>query len=118
MELTENQKATKEVLAQVLIKAWEDENFKKELIATPSEAIEKFTGEKLSLKDGVNISVVDQSDHNTFYFNIPAEPNAEDVELTEEQLEMVAGGGLSDFLKKAAVVALLPAVIVYAYCTK
>ena len=37
--------------------------------------------------------VVDQSEKDTLYFNIPAAPNFEDVELSEEELEMVAGGG-------------------------
>ncbi|MFV0247947.1 MAG: class IIb bacteriocin, lactobin A/cerein 7B family [Tenacibaculum sp.] len=31
-------------------------------------------------------------DTSTIYFDIPAEPNLDELELTEEQLEMVAGG--------------------------
>lgn len=36
--------------------------------------------------------VVDQTKPNTFFFNIPSKPNLEDMELSEEQMEMVAGG--------------------------
>ena len=93
MELTENQKATEEILAQVIVKAWEDETFKKELVEAPFKAIENLTGKKLNLKEGSKMIVTDQTKKDTFYFNIPSKPNIDDLELNEEQLDMVAGGG-------------------------
>ena len=93
METTENQKATKEVLTQVLTQAWSDEKFKNDFIANPEQAIHELTGKKLELKEGTKMIVVDQTEKNTFYFNIPAKLDMEDMELSEEQLELVAGGG-------------------------
>ena len=89
MELTRAQ----EVLQQVINEAWENETFKTELMANPLVAIEKLTGQQLDLKDK-ELVVRDQTDENTIYINIPAEEHLEDLELTEEQLEAVAGGKL------------------------
>lgn len=81
------------MFAKVLAEAWENKSFKTELVANPEQAIKRLTGKSINLKKGNKIVVTDQSEKNTFYFNIPAKPNLEDIELTEEQLEMVAGGG-------------------------
>lgn len=88
MEITAEQK----LLGQVLQKAWENNQFKSELIANPLEAIEEFTGEKLILPQGQKLVVKDQSDESTIYLNIPRKVDTENLELTDEQLEMVAGG--------------------------
>lgn len=87
MEFTQEQK----LYAEIVQKAWEDENFKKELIANPIEAIENLTGKKLNLPKGKTLVVRDQTAEDTVYINIPAAPEV-DAELNEEQLEAVAGG--------------------------
>ncbi|QVY64639.1 NHLP leader peptide family RiPP precursor [Polaribacter sp. Q13] len=89
-------KITKEqqVLQQVINEAWENAEFKKELIANPVAAIEALTGEKLNIPEGKTFVVRDQTDESTVYINIPAEQKLEDVELNEEQLEAVAGGNV------------------------
>ncbi|MGF7219177.1 arginyl-tRNA synthetase [Spirosoma lacussanchae] len=88
MEFTKEQK----LYAQIVQRAWEDAQFKEELVANPVAAIEKLTGQKLSLPEGKRLVVRDQTDEATAYINIPAKQNTEDVELNEEQLESVAGG--------------------------
>lgn len=88
MEFTQNQKA----YAEIVQKAWEDPQFKSELVANPAEAIEKTTGQKLNLPAGKKLVVRDQTDGSTMYINIQRKPNMEDVELNEDQLEAVAGG--------------------------
>jgi uncharacterized protein YlzI (FlbEa/FlbD family) len=89
MEFTQEQK----VYAEVVQRAWDNAEFKKELIANPLEAIEKLTGTKLSLPEGKTLVVRDQTDESVVYINIPAEPKkVDDLELTEDQLEVVAGG--------------------------
>ncbi len=95
MEFTQEQK----LYAEIVQKAWEDENFKKDLIANPIEAIENLTGKKLNLPKGKTLVVRDQTDENTIYFNIPAKPNLENIELSEEQLDAVAGGDIGEDLK-------------------
>ena len=92
MELTARQKKTKEILQKVFFKAWEDENFKKELIIDPIEAIKKLTGENIHLPPGKTLVVEDQTNESNIYLNIPAEPKMEDFELSESQLEAIAGG--------------------------
>ena len=88
MEFTQSQKAYGEIVQ----KAWEDPQFKRELMANPAEAIEKAIGYKLNLPEGKTLVVRDQTDESTVYINIPAKPNMGDVELNEDQLEAVAGG--------------------------
>ncbi|QTE23306.1 NHLP leader peptide family RiPP precursor [Polaribacter cellanae] len=89
MELTKEQK----LFQTVVQKAWEDTAFKQELINNPIEAIENLTGKRVKLPEGKTVVVRDQTDTSVVYINIPAEPNMDDMELTEEQLEIVAGGG-------------------------
>lgn len=86
MEFTQEQK----LYAEIVQKAWEDADFKKELIENPGATIEKFTGQKLNLH-GRKLAVRDQTDESAVYINIPAKVTV-DAELNEEQLEAVAGG--------------------------
>jgi hypothetical protein len=82
-----------EVIQAVISKAWEDPTFRKELIADPTTTIEKLTGVKIVLPEGKELVIADQTDKSKIYVNIPAEPEIENMELSEEQLEMIAGGG-------------------------
>ena len=89
MEFTQEQK----VFAEIVQKAWEDAEFKKQLVANPVATIEKFTGKKMNLPKGKTVVVRDQSDESAVYINIPAAPkNSVDLELSDEQLEAAAGG--------------------------
>lgn len=89
MEFTKEQK----LFQSIVQKAWEDSAFKAELMTNPVSAIEALTGEQINLPEGKTIVVRDQTDDSVVYINIPAEPNMEDVELNEEQLEIISGGG-------------------------
>ncbi len=89
MELTKEQK----LFQTIIQKAWEDAAFKQELIANPINAIENLTGKRVKLPEGKTIVVKDQTDDSVVYINIPAESNMDDMELSEEQLEIIAGGG-------------------------
>lgn len=87
MELTQEQ----QVLQQVVQEAWENADFKRNLVANPVATIEKFIGKGLNIPEGKTLIVRDQTDENTVYINIPAN-QLEDVELDEKQLEAVSGG--------------------------
>ncbi len=78
--------------AEIVQKAWDDADFKKELTANPVGAIEKLTGKKMDIPAGKTLVVRDQTDESTLYINIPTKQSMDDVELNEEQLEVVAGG--------------------------
>jgi len=81
-----------EIIQTVISKAWEDANFRKELIADPVTTIERLSGIKIVLPEGKTLVIADQTDKSKVYLTIPAEPEMENMELTEEQLESIAGG--------------------------
>jgi len=93
MKLTEDSQKTQEFMQSLIIRSWEDETFKGELVKDPIAAIEQYTDKSLKVEEGKKIVVVDQSDQNIIYVNIPAQPRIDDLQLTDEQLEIVAGGG-------------------------
>lgn len=95
MELTKEQSKLQNIMHTVIGKAWEDESFKQTLINSPVETIEKATGEKLVLEKGVQLVVKDQTDPSTVYLNIPRKVELDNLELTDEQLELVAGGEIA-----------------------
>jgi hypothetical protein len=88
MEFTQEQRLN----AQVVQKAWEDTQFRNDLVSNPVATMEKLTGQKISLPKGQKLVVVDQTDDSTVYFNIPRPVQFDSLELTEEELEQVAGG--------------------------
>ena len=90
MNYQEAQANSEKNMETLISKCWEDETFKQELIADPAQAIEKLSGRPFDAK-GKKIVVNDQTDPSTVHINIP--PNPDNMELTEDQLEAVAGGG-------------------------
>jgi len=58
----------------------------------PKETIESVLESKFELEEGHRIVVEDQTDESIIYLNIPRKVNLDEFELTDEQLEMVAGG--------------------------
>ena len=99
----------KEVVKKLIERSWTDSRFKAEFIANPVAVIERETGKKIDLK-GKEIVVMDQSDANTYYLNLSRYVNNlgfANKELSDEQLEAVAGGRKStsgglcgDFINK------------------
>ncbi|WP_241329986.1 NHLP leader peptide family RiPP precursor [Chryseobacterium arthrosphaerae] len=88
MKLTKNQEA----LQKAVVEAWENAEFKKQLLSSPVEAIESLTGEKFEIPAGKEFVIVDSNDDSKIYFNFPTKESIMEVELTDEQLEAVAGG--------------------------
>lgn len=78
--------ARNELEAKLVAKAWQDEAFKQEFISNSKAAIERELGQKLP--ENTNIRVLEETG-NTIYLVLPSKPSAE---LSEEQLEAVAGG--------------------------
>ncbi len=81
---------TKKVIQTVINKAWEDDSFRKKLVNNPNAAITSLTGG--SVPANYELVVADQTDPATIYLNIPPKPNFDNMELSDEQLEQVAGG--------------------------
>jgi hypothetical protein len=105
MEFNEEEKMYREVLQ----KAWDDNDFKQRLVNDPEAALSEFTGQEISLLEGKKIVVNDQTDETVVYINIPRRPNLDDIELNEEQLETIAGGG--SLLPTLPILPLLPILI-------
>jgi hypothetical protein len=90
MNLTESMQNSNRALEKLINKCWEDETFKKQLVANPVETMESFYGGPLKKKN--NIVVEDQTDSNTIYLNLYSKPNYDDFELGDNELDEVAGG--------------------------
>jgi hypothetical protein len=87
--MMENQSPTRRDLETALIeKCWKDPEFKMQLISDPKGMLERHTGQKLPPELTIFIH---EEDANTLHFSIPPAP-AKLAELSEEQLERVAGG--------------------------
>lgn len=93
MDITiEQQEKGAALLNTLAQKAWENAAFKEQLINNPVATIEQVTGKSLSNLNGKRIVVEDQTDESVIYINIPAKVSLNELELTEEQLEQIAGG--------------------------
>lgn len=88
MDLLNNQS----FLQNLAKKAQEDATFKNNLLENPVKSIETFLGQRIILPQGKTIAI-EQTDSSTFSIKLIAAPDTEDVELDEEQLDIVAGGG-------------------------
>ena len=87
----------KEFFREVIIKAVKDSSYKRRLIENPIEAIrEVFPG--FTVGGNKKIVATDQTDNDTYYLNVSQLSyllfggDLEELELSEEELEMVAGG--------------------------
>ena len=79
-----------EARATVLKKAFDDADFRQELLNNPRKAFEEATG--MSIPETMKVIVTDQTDPFSFYLNVNAKVNFDEMELSDEQLELVAGG--------------------------
>jgi hypothetical protein len=83
-------KQRKQLEEKLIAKAMKDETFRKNLLENPKAAIEDETG--IRIPNAVNLKVVEE-DPSTFYLVLPPKNNPEsEDELSEAELEMVAGG--------------------------
>jgi hypothetical protein len=92
-----------ELMKTLAQKAWESSTFKEQLIKNPASTIESVTGVKI--QSNINIIVEDQTDTSKIFLNIPRKIEISELELTDEQLEMVAGG--TDLLTGIVVAAVV-----------
>ena len=82
-----------ELFQRIIEKASEDASFKNNLINDPIPTIENFIGEKLNLTENKTLVLKNQEDNSTVHINLSAKQTIEDMELNEEQLDFISGGG-------------------------
>ncbi|RKS95388.1 hypothetical protein BC952_1060 [Flavobacterium limicola] len=87
---TESQTVGLKVLNNLYQMSWESPEFKERFINNPSIIIEEIVGHKIS--SDYRYHVEDQSDSSIIYLNIPPKNELDSLELSDEQLELVAGG--------------------------
>ena len=78
---------------KLLVKAWDDEKFKKQLLADPSGAIAKEIGQEIP--EGCKFEVIQEA-ANTLELVLPHKPRAVQAaeELSDMALANVAGGAV------------------------
>ena len=79
----------KQVETACIIRAWHDEDFRKKLLADPKGTLESAL--KLKLPASTKVTIFEEK-ANEIRVSLPAKPAA-DGELSDDQLEAVAGGG-------------------------
>lgn len=65
-------KTGKDLEAEIIAKAWEDESFRQELLSNPKEAIAKRLGAKLA--ESLEVRVVQETPNN-LYLVLPVKPD-------------------------------------------
>jgi len=82
-----------EVKQELALKAANDSSFRKSLQANPLPTIEKEYNlpEGTLSQSGLNIEIVEEKPNSLV---LPIPPSTDDVELSDDQLEAVAGGGV------------------------
>ncbi|HEX5454142.1 MAG TPA: NHLP leader peptide family RiPP precursor [Stellaceae bacterium] len=78
-----------DIEAKIVALAWQDDEFRKKFLADPKGQFEAHLGTKLP--DGLKITA-HQEDENQLHFVIPVKPKANLDELSDDDLEKVAGG--------------------------
>jgi hypothetical protein len=91
--MSNNPMDAKRIQAYIAAKSWKDPAFKRQLLANPRAVLEKECGVKLP--DGVECKVLEETAKST-YIILPMQPD--DVtpdQLSDAELETVAGGAAS-----------------------
>ena len=86
-----NQEERSRQMQQIIAKCWSDEAFKEKLVADPHATL---VAEGVEIPEGVNINVLTNT-ADTLHLVIPAMP--EDLELSDGELDGVAGGVVEGF---------------------
>ena len=82
----------KDIIATALIKAWEDDAFKEQLLAEPISTIEKLTGERLCFTYQMKNSEKSCVKADAYELDVPSYVRFDDTELNDDQLDFAAGG--------------------------
>lgn len=89
-ENIEKFQSRRDIEAEIIAKAWKNEAYKQELLENSKAVMEAEFGREF--RPEVTVEVLEESE-NSLHFVLPIPPQVEVEELSEEELEIVAGGG-------------------------
>ena len=78
-----------DIEAKIVALAWQDDEFRRKFVADPKGQFEERLGTKLP--DSLKMTAHEENE-NSLHFVIPMKPQANLDELSDEELEKVAGG--------------------------
>ncbi|WP_446343576.1 NHLP leader peptide family RiPP precursor [Coleofasciculus sp. F4-SAH-05] len=82
----------KDLEAQLIERAWQDEAFRQALLSNPKAVIEAEFGKKLP--EDLQVTVLEETP-NLIYIVLPTNPDElTDQDLSDEELDLVAGGSM------------------------
>ncbi|MBD2243789.1 NHLP leader peptide family RiPP precursor [Nostoc sp. FACHB-888] len=84
-----SQRTRKDIETHIIAQTWKDEAYKQQLLNNPKSVIEREFG--VQLPSEVKVQILEENP-TTLYFVLPVRPNSSGSELSNEQLEAVAGG--------------------------
>ncbi|WP_019503884.1 NHLP leader peptide family RiPP precursor [Pleurocapsa sp. PCC 7319] len=83
-----SQKSRTEIEATLVAKAWQNDDFRQELMSNPRKVFASEFNQEIP--ESTNIQVLEES-NDTYYLVIPKKPDVSE-ELSDEALEAIAGG--------------------------
>ena len=88
--MDENPVKTRQQLeAQLIDRAMKDETFRQELLRDPKDVVTRELG--IQMPENIDVQVLQESP-STFYLVLPPSAQRAGAELSDEELEAVAGG--------------------------
>ncbi len=92
----------KDIEAHIITQSWKDEAYKQELFRNSKTVIEREFNVQLPAE--VSVRVLEENP-TTLYFVLPMRPELSGAELSDEQLEAIAGGSTPGCVATAIVTA-------------
>lgn len=84
-----SERTRKDIEAHIIAQTWKDEVYKQQLLSNPKAVIEREFGVQLPAQ--LSVQVLEENP-TTLYFVLPMRPDLAGAELSDAQLEAVAGG--------------------------
>ena len=95
MSNTSDSKSRRDIEARIITKAWKSDSFKQELLSNSKAVIEREF--EVNFPEEVTVQVKEENP-TTLYFVLPMCTQIKQHEISEEELDSIAGGGIASAL--------------------
>ena len=89
MNQSKKSQTRQDIESNIIVKAWKNESYKQELLANPKTIFQQEFG--VNFPEELTVQVKEESP-TCFYFVLPISPPIKDSEISEEELNSIAGG--------------------------